>query len=62
MARASQGKDAAAQDAAGKMLATSTGAGVAAWDIGAIAPRAGGGGSHRGGSGGRPECAGDRDA
>jgi hypothetical protein len=58
MARVSQGKDAAAQDAASKMLTTSTGTGVAAWDTGAIAPRAGGGGSHRGGSGGRPERAG----
>jgi hypothetical protein len=58
VAGVSQGKDAAAQDAASKMLTTSTGAGVAAWDTGAIAPRAGGGGSHRGGSGGRPERAG----
>jgi hypothetical protein len=41
MARVSQGKDAAAQDAASKMLTTSTGTGVAAWDTGAIAPRAG---------------------
>lgn len=60
--RASQGKDAAAQDAASKMLTTSTGTGVAARDIGAIAPRAGGGGTHRGGSGSKPERAGDRDA
>jgi hypothetical protein len=57
MARVSQGKDAAAQDAASKMLTTSTGTGVA-WDTGAIAPREGGRGSHRGGSDGRPERAG----
>src|SRR5260370_41188132 len=37
MARASHGMDAAAQDTASRMLTTSTGAGVAARDIGAIA-------------------------
>ncbi len=40
MARASHGRDAAAQDTASRMLTTSTGAGVAARDIGAIAARA----------------------
>ncbi len=41
MARASHGMDAAAQDTASRILTTSTGAGVAARDMGAIAPRAG---------------------
>jgi len=40
MARASHGMDAAAQDTANRMLTASTGAGVAAWDMDAIAPRA----------------------
>jgi hypothetical protein len=40
MARAGQGRDAAAQDAASRMLITGTGAGVAARDMGAIALRA----------------------
>src|SRR5215469_10508761 len=39
-ARASHGMDAAAQDTASRTLTTSTGAGVAARDMGAIAPRA----------------------
>ena len=40
MARASHGMDAAAQDTANRMLIASTGAGLAARDMDAIAPRA----------------------
>jgi hypothetical protein len=40
MARASHGMQAAAQDTANRMLTASTRAGVAARDMGAIAPRA----------------------
>src|SRR5262249_58217886 len=40
LARASHGMDAAAQDTANRMLIASTGAGLAARDMDAIAPRA----------------------